>query len=68
MITLSVKALIIIPVITITLWIIAITIPFLPLREIKELKAVLKKTLKDHGKDVGDEAETELGDVISGDK
>ena len=66
MITLSVKALIIIPVITVTLWMIAITISFLPIREIKELKAALNESLKDPGKDMGDEAETELGDVISG--
>ena len=65
-ITLSVKSLIIIPVITVTLWIIALTIPFLPIPEIKELKAALRETFRERGREIAEEAETELRDVISG--
>ena len=64
-ITLSVKALIIIPVLTVTLWIIAIIVLLLPLEEIKELKAAVKATLADGEKAGEDSPKDDLGDASS---
>ena len=65
-ITLSVKALIIIPVVTVMLWITAITVLLLPLEAIKELKAAVKKTLADGEELAENTTKDDLGDASSG--
>ena len=65
-ITLSVKALIIIPVLTVTLWIIAITVLLLRLPEIEELKVAVKATLTDGKEQAGETIKNDLGDALSG--
>ena len=64
--TLSVRALIIIPVLTVTLWIIAITVLLLRLPEIEELKVAVKATLADGKEQAGETIKEDLGDALSG--
>ena len=66
-ITLSVKAFIIIPVLTVTLWIIAITVLLLRLPEIEELKVAVKVTLADGKEQAGEMIKEDSGDALSGD-
>ena len=65
-ITLSVKALIIIPVLSVTLWIIAITVLLLRLPEIEELKVAVKATLADGKEQAVETIKNDLGDTLGG--